>query len=112
MRLIDSMRTVLGVRTQRATPAPGPKPRLGARLVKDDIRITVQAGLTDSAWYWLIEHGWREDAFRNNRRRYREVPPSLVAELFDATDPDERAQLLQQAIAEAKFRPAVTLSRR
>jgi hypothetical protein len=106
------MRSMLGVRKQRAVPRPGPKPRLGARIVRDDVRITVQAGLTDATWQWLVLHGWREDTFRNNRRRYREVPPSLVAQLFDAADPDQCEQFVRQAVAEAKFRPAVTLSRR
>ena len=112
MRVFDSVRTILGMRRQREMPPPGPKPRLGARIVKDDVRITVQAGLTDATWHWLVEHGWREDSFRNDRRRYREVPPSLVAELFDAGDADECAQLVRQAIAEARFRPVVSLSRR
>lgn len=112
MRLFDSVRTILGLRRQRTVPVPGPKPRLGARLVRDDVRITVQAGLTEATWNWLVEQGWREDAFRNNRRRYREVPPSLVAELFDASDPDERALLLRQAIAAAQLRPVVDLARR
>ena len=59
MRLLDSMRSILGVRKRRAVPAAGPKPRLGARIVKDDVRITVQAGLTDATWRWLVLHGWR-----------------------------------------------------
>jgi len=112
MRVIDSVRTLLGVRRKRAVPAPGPKPRLGARIVKDDVRMTVQAGLADATWHWLVLHGWREDTFRRNRRRYRDVPPSLVAEIFDAADPDECAKLVQQAAAEARFRPPVTLTRR
>ena len=112
MRVFDSVRTMLGMRRQREMPPPGPKPRLGARIVKDDVRITVQAGLTDATWHWLVVHGWREDTFHNNRRRYREVPPSLVAQLFDAADPDERAQLVALAVAEARFRPPVSLSRR
>jgi len=112
MRLLDSMRSILGVRKRRAVPAAGPKPRLGARIVKDDVRITVQAGLTDATWRWLVLHGWREDAFRNNRRSYREVPPSLVAQLFDAGDPDECEQLVRLAVAEAKSRPVVGLLRR
>jgi hypothetical protein len=106
------MRSVLGVRKQRAVPPSGPKPRFGARIVRDDVRITVQAGLTEATWHWLALNGWREDTFRNNRRRYREVPPSLVAKLLDAADPEECAQLLRQAIAEAKFRPQVALPRR
>ena len=112
MKLIDSVRTMLNVRRRRAVPPAGAKPRLGARIVKDDVRITVQAGLTDATWSWLVQHGWREDRFRNNRRRYREVPPSLVAHIFDAADADVCAHLIQRAVAEAKFRPAVTLSRR
>jgi hypothetical protein len=112
MKLFDSMRTMLGFRRQRAMPAPGSKPRLGARIVREDVRITVQAGLRDATWAWLIQHGWREETFRNNRRRYREVPPSLVAQIFDAADPDSCAQLIAHAVNEAKYRPAVTLSRR
>ena len=112
MKVIDSIRTMLGVRRKRTVRPPGQKPRLGARIVKDDVRIVVQAGLTDATWQWLVLHGWREDSYRNNRRRYREVPPSLVAQLFDAADPDECAQLVRQAIAEARFRPTVLLSRR
>jgi hypothetical protein len=112
MKLIDSMRTLLGVRKRRGQPPAGPKPRLGARIVRDDVRMTVQAGLTEARWHWLVQHGWREDTFRDNRRRYREVPPSMVAEIFDAADPEECAHLLAQAIAQAKARPTVSLSRR
>jgi len=112
MKVFDSVRTLLGVRRRRGVPAPGPKPRLGAKIVKDDVRITVQAGLTDARWAWLVQHGWREDMYRNDRRRYRDVPPSLAAMIFDAGDPDECAQLVRQAVVEARFRPAVNLPRR
>lgn len=112
MGLVNAVRRALGVRKPRALPPLGPKPRLGARLVNGDLRITVQAGLTDGTWRWLTEQGWREQPFRGDRRTYRELPPSMVASLFDAADPDERAQLMQQAIAEAQARPAVTLPRR
>lgn len=112
MRVFDSVRNLLGVRRQRTVPPPGPKPRLGAKIVKDDVRMTVQAGLTDATWGWLVQQGWREDRFRNERRRYRDVPPSLVASILDAGDPDECAQFLKQGIAEARFRPSVNLSHR
>jgi len=69
--------------------------------------MTVQAGLTVTAWYWLLEQGWREETFRNDRRVYRQIPSSRVAEVFDAADPDERSQLLQLGIAEAKVRPSI-----
>lgn len=112
MSMFDSVRRMLGVRRPRGVPPPGPKPRLGAKIYKDDVRITVQAGLTDATWAWLVEQGWREESYRNSRRAYREVPPSRVAELIDAADPDERAQLLQLAVEEAVHRPVVNLSRR
>jgi hypothetical protein len=112
MKLFDSVRTMLNVRTVRSVPPPGPKPRLGARIVKDDVRITVQAGLTDATWSWLVQHGWREDSFRSDRRRYRDVPPSLVAQIFDAADADACAHLIRRAVAEARVRPIVNLSRR
>jgi hypothetical protein len=109
MKLFDSVRSVIGVRRPRAKPPAGPKPHVGAKIVKDDLRMTVQAGLTVAAWYWLLDQGWREETFRNDRRRYREVPSSRVAELCDAADRDERSQLLELAIAEAERRPALSV---
>lgn len=112
MRLIYSARRVLGLIRRRAVPPPGPKPRLGAKIVFGDLRITVQAGLTDNAWRWLTAAGWREQTYARDRRTYRDVPPSRVADLFDAHDPDEFRQLMSLAAAEATWRPSVSLGRR
>jgi len=112
MNLLNSVRKALGMRRERTLPRAGAKPRLGGKIIKDDLRMTVQAGLTDSTWHWLVGQGWREETYRSDRRAYREVPPSLVADLFDATDPDERTRLLALAIAEAELRPVVTLPQR
>jgi hypothetical protein len=112
MGLFSSLRKVLGVQRKRASPRAGAKPRLGAKIVKGEVRMTVQAGLTEDTWRWLVLQGWREETYRGDRRAYREVPPSLVTELFDATDSDQRAQLLALAIAGAALRPVVTLPQR
>jgi hypothetical protein len=109
MSLLNSVRKMLGVHRRRATPPPGPRPRLGARIACDDLRMTVQAGLTDGTWKWLLQRGWREVTYAGDRRAYREVPSSWVARLFDATDPVTRAQLLDAAIRRAEQRPVVTL---
>lgn len=112
MSWIDPVRRMIGVRQERQVAPAGPRPRLGAKIVLGDARITVQAGLNEGTWDWLVKQGWREESYRNNRRRYREVPPSLVAELFDATDPGEREQLLSLALEEASVRPVVNLRHR
>ncbi len=65
-----------------------------------------------ATWHCLVLNGWREDTYRNDRRLYRDVPPSRVAELFDADDPDERTRLLQLAGAEATYRPRIKLANR
>lgn len=112
MSLLNSVRRMLGVQRRRAVLRPGPRPRLGARIVFGDVRMTVQAGLTDGAWKWLVDRGWREVTYTGDRRSYRDVPSSWVARLFDATDPVTRAELLEAAIREAEHRPVVRLSRR
>lgn len=112
MSLLNSVRRMLGVQRRRAVALPGPRPRLGARIVFGDFRITVQAGLTDGTWKWLVGRGWREVTYAGDRRAYRDVPSSWVARLFDATDPVTRAEVLDAAIREARQRPVVRLSRR
>ena len=109
MNLVNSVRNLLGLRRRRALPIPGPKPRFGAKIVKGNLRMTVQAGLTDTTWQWLVDEGWREQTYRNDRRVYRDVPPSRVAQFLDADDPITRGRLLRSAVAEAEIRPVVTL---
>lgn len=99
----DRLRTMLKIRKPRSLPRRGPKPSVGAKIVKDDIRITVQAGLSHELWRWLQEQGWREVWFRPDRRRYRDVPTAWVTRLIDSA-PDERSAVLEAAIARATFR--------
>lgn len=87
----------------------GHKPSLGARICRDDVRMTIQAGMSDSLWRWLVNNGWREITFRPDRRRYRDVPAAYVTRLIDST-PDERERVLKAAVANAVQRS--TASRR
>ncbi len=107
MGAFDEFRTLFKIRRERQPPPPGPKPTLGAKVFLHDVRMTIQAGLSDEMWQWLQELGFREITFSPDRRRYRELPPSLVARLYDAPKEDWRP-LLKQAIREASARPAVT----
>ena len=91
------------VRRERFLPPAGPKPAVGARIVWGDVRMSVQAGMSESLWRWLAKMGWREVHYRPDRRRYREVPHAFVTRLIDAS-PDERERLLEAAIANAAVR--------
>jgi hypothetical protein len=96
----DRLRTILKIRRPRSLPRRGPKPGVGAKIFKDNVRMTVQAGMSHELWRWLQEQGWREVQFRPDRRRYRDVPSAWVTRLIDSA-PDERAAVLEAAIAQA-----------
>lgn len=93
----------LGEREPRAMPPAGPKPAPGAKLVSGRLRITVQSGLSDELWEFLVSMGWREETFRPDRRRYDDVPRAWVLKLYQAPK-DERQRILRGAIAAAKGR--------
>jgi len=100
----DRVRTLFRIRVSRGVVAAGAKPHLGARIHRDDLRMTVQAGMTDALWRWLVKTGWREITYRPDRRRYRDLPTAYVTRLIDSTT-DERDKVLAAAIANANYRP-------
>lgn len=100
----DRVRRLLKIRVSRGVVSPGAKPPLGARIYRDDLRMSVQAGMTDALWRWLVQTGWREITFRPDRRRYRDLPTAYVTRLIDSTA-DERERVLAAAVANASYRP-------
>ena len=46
--------------------------------------MTIQAGVTDELWEWLMERGWRELRYAPDRRHYRVVPAVRVTKLLDS----------------------------
>ncbi|HEU0201951.1 MAG TPA: hypothetical protein VFR86_16160 [Burkholderiaceae bacterium] len=96
----DRLRTLLNIRKSRALPERGPRPHVGARIFRDGVRMTVQAGMTTELWHWLQTLGWREVGHKPDRRHYRDVPSECVAELIDCA-PEQRAEVLASAIARA-----------
>jgi len=106
----------MGERCPRRLPARGPKPHIGAHIVhvEDSLRMTVQAGMSDDLWRWLLDRGWRMMTYRPDRRHYREIPGSWVTLLVDG-DRGSRETLMAGAISNAEFRPPArtwSLSRR
>lgn len=108
----DQVRTLLNIRRERGLPPAGNKPTLGAKLTCGDLRMTVQAGMSQSLWHWLVQHGWREVMFRPDRRRYRDLPTAYVTRLIDSSSTEERERVLAAAVANATYRPTMSRSGR
>lgn len=109
LRLIrDRVRSLAGEQCPRRLPRRSAKPRIGARIVQVEsgVRLTVQAGLSDELWIWLLDRGWRVVTHRPDRRRYKDISWSRVTRLFDC-DPTSREKLLTEAIWDAESRPTV-----
>jgi hypothetical protein len=104
----DQVRTLLKIRCEREIPAEGGKPPFGAKLFCGDIRMTVRSGMSDQLWRWLLNQGWREVAVRPDRRRYKDIPTAYVTRLIDAVANEERARVMEFAIANAQYRPSMT----
>lgn len=108
MGTYDDFRTLLNIRQQRKRPRAGLKPAIGAKLVLDDFRMVVLPGLSEDLWQFLVRVGFRESRYAPERRHYRDMPPSLVAALFEGT-PNQRQALLMVALTEASKRPRVRM---
>jgi hypothetical protein len=82
------------------------KPSVGATICASDLRMTVQAGLSNELWVWLVRNGWRELQAGEDRYRLRAIPSSAVSRLFDA--PAERwEEMLAAALRQLNGREPV-----
>lgn len=61
------------------------KPSVGATICAANLRMTVQAGLSNELWVWLVRNGWRELHAGEDRYAMRAIPSIAVAKLFDAS---------------------------
>lgn len=112
--LRDQVRTLFRIRTARKVSRlvfDAPKPRMGSVLVRGEIRMTIQAGLTDELWSWLASQGWREPEVFPDRRHYRDIPQAWVTRLFDSP-PDHRLKVLVAAVSKATVRHTLDQRRR
>jgi len=102
----DRLRTLMNIRKPRKDQRRGPRPSVGSRIYWDDVRMTVQAGMSVELWGWLQTQGWREVVFKGDRRRYRDVSTDMAMQLIDSP-PERREEILAQAIenAVARTRP-------
>jgi hypothetical protein len=98
------IRSLLRLRHERALPRRGPKPAIGAYIVCGELRMTIQAGVSNELWEWLMAQGWRELRYAPDRRRYLVVPACYLAELIDAPE-EQWSRALSVAVSNASIRP-------
>jgi hypothetical protein len=84
MKLKNTLRTLLGIRVERAPLPPGPKPQIGSNIVREKLRIRLKYPVSDEQWEWFTEKGWRTIEMRTNRRRYVNVPDKLLLKFLNA----------------------------
>jgi len=103
----DRLRTLLNIRKMRKSQRRGPRPSVGARIYWEDVRMTVQAGMTVELWSWLQGMGFREVLFKGDRRRYRDISTDWAMQLIDCPA-DRREEVLAQAIENSVSRTRST----
>jgi hypothetical protein len=111
MILISSLRThlrsFLTVKEylQRRLPRKSGKPRIGSHVVnvQENLRIIVQAGMSDELWKWLMDRGWRVETYRPDRRQYRDIPALWATALIDA-EPVFREKVMADAVESTQAR--------
>lgn len=82
---------------RRRLAPPGPRPSIGASIVKRNIVMKVTEPITDEFWNWLILSGWREVRMSKNRRKYTIVPGSAFGKLAHVAA-QERDALYRQML--------------
>jgi hypothetical protein len=111
MRAFDKVDRTSGVKVVRKWPPRGPVPARGAKANLHEFRLHVKVALTEELWDWLQDRGFREITYSPDRRRYRDLPPSLVSTFLDAPNRNW-GRILKEAMAEAAKRPVVGVAAR
>lgn len=74
---------------RRRLPAAGGCPRVGAKICRRHVTMTVTQPLQQDLWDWLVLMGWREAKVGQERRRYKSLPEVTLKRLIVA-DRSER----------------------
>lgn len=97
MKLINAIRNIFKIRTQRQPTSPGPMPQIGSSIVLDNLRIKLKYPINIEQWHWFSKLGWRAVDMRTNQRKYICIPDNVLVKLMDATGPG-RDELYQRLV--------------
>jgi len=102
-KLVSKVRNAFGIRKHRRLQPRGPQPAVGCHIIKGDLRMEVQEGMSSDLWGWLLNLGWRKAMYKYDRRRYDDIPAEWVRELYRAAA-TERDRTLSSGTAAARGR--------
>lgn len=99
-RLTDFARNLIGIRSRRRLPPPGPAPAAGSLIHFAGARMRVTSAPSEEFWAWLTLMGWRPCDYEGDRRRYRDLPRPAFAELAGRSGASREAVYHQLMIQE------------
>lgn len=88
----DFIRTLFGIRQKRKSLPPSQIPANRATLIRGGVKMTVNTQIRADLWDWLMLSGWRVNTFRNDRRKYSQMPDNALQQLM-AVPSNERGNL-------------------
>ena len=103
MPVINTIRTLIGIRRPRRIAPAGPQPAMGSNIVNGRLRIRLKYPVTSEQWQWLSAKGWRTVDMRHDRRRYETVTDQNVLDLISVDTLDERETIHQMILAYGQF---------
>ena len=103
MPVINTLRTLMGIRRPRRIIPVGPQPPMGSNIVNGRLRIRLKYPITSEQWHWLSTKGWRTVDMRHDRRRYKTVIDQNVLDLISVDTLEEREAIHRMILAHGQF---------
>jgi hypothetical protein len=97
MKIINAIRNIFNIRSNRTYTAAGAMPQFGSSIVLGNLRFKLKHPINVEQWHWFSKLGWRTIDMRTERRKYICIPDKVLMKLLDA-DRESREVLYQQLV--------------
>ncbi len=112
MPVVNTLRTLMGIRRPRRIAPAGPQPAMGSNIVNGCLRIRLKYPITPEQWHWLTAKGWRTVDMRQDRRHYQTVTDQNVLDLISVDTLEERDAIHQMILANGLFQSRQVMAHR
>lgn len=101
----DRLRTLLHIRVKREGAPMGAKPRTNSKITLAGLRMQVTSTPVDELWHFFSLQGWREIFYRDDRRRYLDLPLVSFERLARCGSGEREVRYRQIIAAATRSRP-------